>query len=172
MKKIPLEDLLVRPFHLLDQEWALLVAGTGDDANPMTVSWGGFGTLWHRPVATVYVRPQRHTFALLEQHPEFTLSVLPAARRSALELCGTRSGRDIDKWREARLDPRKSSTVAVPHVGGAELVLECRVLATLDVDPRRFVDLTVEECYPERDYHRVYLGQTVAAWGGDRFRAG
>ena len=50
MKRVAVEDLSFRPFHLLDREWALLVAGSGRP-NPMTVSWGGFGTLWNRPVA-------------------------------------------------------------------------------------------------------------------------
>ncbi len=83
MREINPENFLARPFHLLDKEWALLVAGK-DKANPMTVSWGGFGTLWNKPVVTVYVRPTRFTFCLLETEPEFTLNFLPSALRGAL----------------------------------------------------------------------------------------
>lgn len=163
MRKIEPAELTVKPFHLLDKEWALLVGGR-DRPNPMTVSWGGLGTLWNRPVATVYVRPTRHTWDLLNQHPEFTLNVLPPSLRPALQLCGTRSGRELDKWAAAGLVPEPSERVAVPRVGSARLSLECRVLATLDIDPANFVDPTVEDLYPGKDYHRVFLGEVLAAW--------
>lgn len=166
MKRIDAAALAVRPFHLLDKEWALLVGGR-ERPNPMTVSWGGLGTLWNRPVATVYVRPTRHTWGLLNEHPEFTLNVLPADRRPALELCGTKSGRDLDKWAAAGLAPEASEAVAVPRVAGARLAFECRVLATFEVDPARFLDPTIEKLYAAKDYHRVFLGEVVAAWADE-----
>ncbi len=154
---------MLRPFHILDEEWALLVGGH-ERPNPMTVSWGGLGTLWNRPVATIYVRPTRHTFDLLNVHPEFTLCFLPPAMKAALDLCGSCSGRDTDKWAAAGLRPEPSAAVAVPRVAGASLVLEGRVLATLDLDPTRFLDPTIESLYPQRDYHRAFIGEVVAAW--------
>lgn len=172
MKRLALDDVCLRPFHLLDQEWALLVAGSAK-ANPMTVSWGGFGTLWNKPVVTVYVRPTRFTFGLLNGHPEFTLNVLPGGLREALDVCGSRSGRDTDKWDEAGITPEASETVAVPRVAGAELALECRTLASLDLDPARFLDRALEKHYPDKDYHRVFIGEVLAAFASsDRFGAG
>ncbi len=168
MRKVDPTDLVVRPFELLDLEWALLVAGR-DRPNPMTVSWGGFGTLWQRPVATVFVRPTRHTFALLAAHPEFTLSFLPEDRREAMDLCGTKSGRDLDKWKAASLEPVPGERVAVPRVAGAILSLECRVLSTVDIDPARFLDPEIETLYPQRDYHRVFFGEVLLAWASERF---
>lgn len=171
LERVAPADLALRPFHLLDREWALLVAGA-EEPNPMTVSWGGFGTLWNRPVVTVYVRPTRHTFGLLCGHAEFTLNVLPPGMRAALDLCGTRSGRDTDKWEAAGLLPEPSEAVAVPRVGGAEFALECRLLHTLDLDPSRFLDPEIESLYPQRDYHRLFIGEVLAAWASPRFRAG
>ncbi len=168
MRTIEPQDLLVRPFRILDQEWALLVAGR-NEPNPMTISWGGLGTLWDRPVATVYVRPVRRTYELLEAHPEFTLNFLPAPLRAALEFCGAHSGRDTDKWRATGLTPAPSAQVAVPRVSQAVIALECRVLTTLDLDPSRFLDKTAEEFYPEADYHRLFIGDVVAAWAEDQF---
>ena len=167
-KRVESQSLVLRPFHLLDQEWALLVGGP-EHPNPMTVSWGGLGTLWNRPVATVYVRPTRFTFGLLEKDAEFTLNVLPASMKSVLDLCGTRSGRDLDKWEAAGIWPEPSERVAVPRVKGAELSLECRVIATFEVDPARFLDRSIEELYPLRDYHRAFVGEVLAAWATDRF---
>jgi flavin reductase (DIM6/NTAB) family NADH-FMN oxidoreductase RutF len=168
LKRLALAELIVRPFHLLDQEWALLVGGR-EHPNPMTVSWGGLGTLWNRPVVTVYVRPTRHTFGLLNKDPEFTLNVLPASMKSALDLCGTHSGRELDKWKAAGIRPEPSERVAVPRVKGAELSLECRVIATFAVDPARFLDRSIEELYPQKDYHRAFVGEVLAAWASARF---
>lgn len=166
MHKIDPAELALRPFFTLDKEWALLVGGR-ERPNPMTVSWGALGTLWMKPVATVYVRPTRHTFGLLAEHPEFTLNFMPHERRKAMELCGSKSGRDLDKWAAAGLAPEPSEAVAVPRVAGSRLSLECRVLGTFDFDPARFVDPSVDDLYPAKDYHRVFLGHVVAAWVSD-----
>ena len=163
MKRIEIEDLALRPFHILDKEWALLVAGR-EKPNPMTVSWGSFGTLWNRPAVTVYVRPTRYTCGLLSTESEFTLNILPEAMRPALDLCGSCSGRDTDKWAAAGLSREPSAAGSVPRVRGARLAMECRVLATLDLDPSRFLDSSVENLYPEKDYHRIFIGQVLTAW--------
>jgi len=171
VRKITPQELLVKPFTILDEQWALLVAGSARP-NPMTVSWGGLGTLWNRPVATVYVRPTRFTFSLLEAEPFFTLNFLAETHRAALDLCGSTSGRKTDKWREANLGRVPGEIVPVPRVAEAELALECRVLATLDVDPERFLEPALEELYAKKDYHRVFLGEVLAAFADERYLTG
>jgi flavin reductase (DIM6/NTAB) family NADH-FMN oxidoreductase RutF len=163
MNEIDLKHLSLRPFQLLDDEWALLVSGI-ERPNPMTVSWGGFGTLWNRPTATVYVRPTRHTFTCLEQSAEFTLNFLPRSERRALDVCGELSGRDHDKWHLASIEPEPAARVRTPRVAGATLVLECRVMASFDFLPERFLDPSLSDMYPIRDYHRVFLGEVLGVW--------
>ena len=170
MRRISPQELLARPFEIFDRQWALLVAGS-ERPNPMTVSWGGFGTLWDRPVATVYVRPTRFTFSLLDAEPAFTLNFLPEAHRAALDLCGTVSGRDSDKWDAAGLHQIAGDVAAVPRVAEAELALECRVLATVDLDPERFLDPSIQRLYPRKDYHRLFLGEVLGAWADGHFLA-
>lgn len=166
MKAVQPSDLQVRPFHLLDKEWALLVGGV-QSPNPMTVSWGGFGTLWNRPVVSVYVRPTRHTWSCLEQSKAFTLSFLPPELRRALDICGNTSGRDGDKWLRAGIEPEPSERIAVPRVKGAALSFECKVMATVDIDPARFVEPRIDRHYPQKDYHRLYFGEVLAIWERD-----
>ena len=164
MKKISVADLELAPFRLLDEDWALLVGGR-TRPNPMTVSWGGFGTLWNRPVVTVFVRPTRHTFQCIEESKAFSLNFMPPSMHRALDICGSLSGRDADKWKQAGIEPIACDTIAVPRVGGATLSLECRVLASIDLDPMRFVDASIESLYASHDYHRVYWGEVLTAWG-------
>ena len=130
----------------------------------MTVSWGGMGTLWHKPVVTVYVRPTRHTWGLLNDHPEFTLNFVPPSMKSALKVCGSSSGRDLDKWSKAQMVPEPSETIAVPRIAGSVLSFECRKMATVDLDPSLFLDEKINGLYPEKDYHRVYFGEVLAIW--------
>lgn len=163
MREIPPTELSIRPFQLLDQEWAILVGGTEERSNPMTVSWGGMGTLWNRPVVTVYVRPNRYTYEFLEANREFTLNFLGPEGREALDVCGTVSGRGANKWELSGLVPGKSSRISTPRVSTARLLFECRILAHLDFDPTRFVEPSLEKLYPLSDYHRVYFGEALLA---------
>jgi hypothetical protein len=67
MRRIEPAELALRPFHILDEEWAL--PGRRPRATQSDDGFvGGLGTLWNRPVATVYVRLTRFTFALLNAH--------------------------------------------------------------------------------------------------------
>jgi flavin reductase (DIM6/NTAB) family NADH-FMN oxidoreductase RutF len=162
MKPIDPTKLAIRPFEILDMEWALLVGGSRAP-NPMTVSWGGFGTLWNKPVITVFVRPTRFTWSRLVEEPFFTLNFLPEEHRGALEICGERSGRDVDKWELTGLHPETGGAVPVPCVAEARLAFECRTLATLDLDPARFIDVEIHRNYPAKDYHRIFFGEVLAA---------
>ena len=81
-------------FSLIGDRWMLITAGTPDHCNTMTASWGGLGVLWRKPMATIYVRPQRYTFGFIEQSDEFTLSFFGPQWKKALSYCGAVSGRD------------------------------------------------------------------------------
>ena len=85
-------------FSLIGDRWMLITAGTPDHCNTMTASWGGLGVLWRKPMAIIYVRPQRYTFGFIEQSDEFTLSFFGPQWKKALSYCGAVSGRDEDKF--------------------------------------------------------------------------
>lgn len=157
-EKLDPKQLDANFFSLLDDRWGLLTAADGEGCNPMTVSWGGAGILWNKPVVTVYVRPQRYTYKLMEAEQYFSLSFLPEKFRAAMTLCGTKSGRDMDKVKECNLTQIKDQPA--PYFGEAELTLICRKLYAQDLDPACFVDGTVDEKnYPGKDYHRMYIGE-------------
>ncbi|MCD8186883.1 MAG: flavin reductase, partial [Rikenellaceae bacterium] len=73
--------------------------------NTMTASWGAMGFLWNKPVAFVFVRPERYTFEFMEEYSAFTLSFMGKDQRHALKVCGSQSGRDSDKIADAGLKP-------------------------------------------------------------------
>jgi flavin reductase (DIM6/NTAB) family NADH-FMN oxidoreductase RutF len=140
--------------------------------NAVTVAWGSFGVMWHRPFAQVVVRPTRYTFDFREKGRDFTLSVFPERHRDALELLGTRSGRDGDKIQASGLTPIASTRVTAPGFAEAELILECRKIYSQDLDPARFLDPAIDANYPKKDDHRVYFGEILAALGVPEYAAG
>ncbi len=141
--------------RLFDKDWALLTAGEEEQVNTMTVSWGGMGVLWGKPVVFCFVRPQRHTFTLTERHERLSLSFLPEQYRPALRLCGTKSGRDINKFDAAGLTPAFAEDT--PYVAEARLVLLCRKLYADDLKQSCFLDPALLDNYKAGDFHRMYI---------------
>ena len=147
-------------FRLVGKDWMLITAkgknGNGDDViNTMTASWGGMGVLWNKPVAFCFIRPQRYTHALTEQSERFSLSFFSEEYRGALRLCGTKSGREIDKFAATGLTP--TTVEDTPYVKEARLVLICRKLYADQIKEDCFVDQAMLEHYPAKDYHTVYV---------------
>lgn len=98
--RIDPKELDQNVFSMIGEQWMLVTAGTVERCNTMTASWGGLGVLWGKPVATVYIRPQRYTLEFVEREDCFTLSFFGEEYRKALALCGSKSGRDVDKVKE------------------------------------------------------------------------
>ena len=145
---------------------ALLVAGRGKP-NPMTIGWGQLGPVWGKPVFAALVRPSRHTHKLLLEHGEFTVNVPGDALADALELCGTKSGRDVDKIAAAGLSLVSGETVAVPSLAGARYVYECRVVHRTEMIPANADAAVIGSFYPRGDWHAVFHGIVLAAFRED-----
>ena len=143
-------------FSLIGDRWMLITAGTPERCNTMTASWGGLGVLWHKPMATIYVRPQRYTFEFIEQSDEFTLSFFGPQWKKALSYCGTVSGRDEDKF--AACGFHVAAAGQAPYIQEADLVLVCKKRYWNDLDPAHMDEEALKE-YKAKDYHRMYLGE-------------
>ncbi|MBM3492866.1 MAG: flavin reductase family protein [Armatimonadetes bacterium] len=155
-------DLLENPFKLISQDWMLITAGPPDDCNTMTASWGGVGHIWGKDVCWCVVRPVRHTFAFMERNDAFTLSWFAEEHRPALNLLGTKSGRDGDKIAEAGLTRVAGPIAGTTAFAQARLVIACRKVYWHDLDPTHFLDPDIERNYPQRDYHRMYFGEIAS----------
>ncbi|MEN8209083.1 MAG: flavin reductase [Candidatus Fermentibacteria bacterium] len=158
-KEIKPDDISDSVFKLIAEDWFLLTAGSpADGYNTMTASWGGLGQLWHKRAAFVFVRPQRHTWKFMENNELFTMSFFSEAYRDALKYCGSHSGRDTDKALETGLTPFEPSAGTAAFEQAA-LILVCRKLYFQDFKPERFLDNEIDSLYPEKGYHRMYIGE-------------
>lgn len=159
-KTINAADIGGNAIRLFGETWALLSAGKEDHFNAMTISWGGLGQLWMRPVATCYVRPSRYTYEFMESCEYYTLSFFDEQYRPALSVFGDKSGRDTDKVSETGLTPAAGASGAV-YFEEARLVIVCKKLYRRDFEPADFITDEIPKNYDYEDFHRMYIGEIV-----------
>lgn len=165
MREIPVSELTLNPMTKIAREWMLLTAGTKETGyNTMTASWGHLGSLWGHggglPTSVAFVRPQRYTKAFMDREAYYTLSFFPPEYKKQLAYLGSHSGRDEDKVAECGLTPVFVENGTTFHE--AELTLVCRKLYRAPIVEEGFVDKAViVDCYPERDFHDMYIGEIV-----------
>ena len=146
-------------FKQFDKKWALLTAGTKDSFNTMTISWGGLGTLWNKPVVTAYVRTSRYTHDFMDDNEYFTVSFYPEEYKKVLGMLGSKSGRDMDKMHNSGITPkaaRDSMTFAE-----AEMTLVCKKLFKQQLDVSNIPEDIAAAYYTGDAPHDMYIGEVV-----------
>jgi flavin reductase (DIM6/NTAB) family NADH-FMN oxidoreductase RutF len=170
---IKIKDFNTNVFDDLNKNWMLLTAGDfqSGDFNAMTVSWGFFGTFWHKPVVITGVRPQRHTLSFLEKYDSFTLCAFPPEFQENLNYCGTKSGKEVNKIQECGLTPIPGDAVNAPGFEQAELIIECKILYSDAMKGKCFLDKSlIKSIYPDRDFHRLFFGEVMKINGNTSYR--
>lgn len=147
----------------------LLTTKSGDKVNSMTIGWGTLGVEWGRPVFVAYVRDSRYTKKLLDKTMEFTVNVpVGAVDRNVLKVCGTKSGRDMDKITELGLTLEEPEVISVPGIRELPLTLECKVISCQRQVPEVLSEGVIQDCYAvgpgAGDYHTAYYGQILKAY--------
>lgn len=143
--------------ELIGKEWMLISAGSPEKFNTMTANWGSIGYYANKPVAMIFVRPERYTFDFIESSDHFTLSFFGDRNREALSLLGKVSGRDCDKVSQAGLTPIFTE-LDNPSFGEARMVLECRKIFGHNMSQEEFMDQEIfSNCYSKGGVHKLYM---------------
>ncbi len=158
--KEPLYQFDESVFRLIDKDWMLICAGSRNHYNMMTASWGTMGILWNKPIAIIFIRPQRYTFDFVEKNEYFTLNFFEETYRDTLKLMGTKSGREINKMQHNKLQVKETGN-ETPFFEQARYVMECKKIYSDDIKPELFMSADIEKMYPEKDYHRWYIGEII-----------
>jgi flavin reductase (DIM6/NTAB) family NADH-FMN oxidoreductase RutF len=146
----------------LHKQGAFLTVKSGDVVNAMTISWGNIGFEWNKPIFTVLVRESRYTYELIEKASEFTVSIpLSDSLKSALAYCGSKSGRDVDKFKECSLTLEPGKLVETPIISDCELHYECKIVYKQALDPAILSEEIKESSYKNGNYHTIYYGEIV-----------
>ena len=148
-------------FDRIGKDWMLITAGTKNNCNTMTASYGGFGILFSKNVAHIYVRPHRHTYNFLENSDSFSLSFFDGEKyRKELQYCGRTSGRDENKIQKCNFTAIEIDKI--PCIEQANIIVLCKKIYATDIDKGIFYDdSNLQKCYPDGDTHRMYVGEIL-----------
>ena len=151
-------------------EGVLMTTKAGDEVNTMTIGWGHLGIEWYKPTFIAYVRQSRHTKQLVDKNPEFTINIpLAAADKEIIKICGTQSGRDVNKIEKLNLTLVPGETVSVPGIKEMPLTLECKVIYQQDQVLSALEEASRDRFYKpgtanDGDFHTMYYGEITAAY--------
>lgn len=163
------KDIKENPIKLFGDDWAVVAAGTQDDFNELTVSWGALGDAWwdNMPIAIIFVSATRFTHKYLEANDTFSINVFPRQYRKALAYIGTHSGKNEDKVAATGLKV-DFSELGTPLFPEAHLVLECRKIYAHDLERDKFSESLIGN-YAQAKFqgvvpHTVFFGEIVNCW--------
>jgi len=130
--------------------------------NTMIIGWGGITIVWGRPIFIVLVRDSRATYNLIESSNEFTISIpINQSMKKEIALCGTKSMRDIDKFKECNFTPVKGRKIDTPIISEAELHYECKVIYKQTLNQDVVLPIVKSRYYNNTANHTVYYGEIV-----------
>ncbi|MDP2854911.1 MAG: flavin reductase family protein [Smithellaceae bacterium] len=143
---------------------AFLTVKAADALNTMTIGWATFGFIWQKPIMMVAVRDSRHTFGIIEKASDFTVTIPSGDMSKATAFCGTKSGRDVDKFKMCNLETANGRNVASPIIKVAGIHYECKIVFKSAMNPA-FLDKSYDQAmYPQKDYHTLYFGEILACY--------
>jgi flavin reductase (DIM6/NTAB) family NADH-FMN oxidoreductase RutF len=161
-KQVEITSIFTETIEKLKGPGVILLAG--NPPNPMTIGWGTIGYIWGRMIFTALVRPSRFTFSLIDSATEFTVNLLPAEFESQVNLCGTTSGRDVDKIKKCGFDLEHGILIAAPYLKESFIHYECRIIHKSDLVPGTIDKAIIKKYYSEDDFHRVFFGEIIGAF--------
>jgi flavin reductase (DIM6/NTAB) family NADH-FMN oxidoreductase RutF len=162
--KVNLFDYLDYTLKMAESTGVLLVTvSSNGKPNIMTIGWILLGRSYHKnPIAVVAVRPNRHTFKLLDEVEEFVVAVPTPELKEKVSLCGEKSGRDTDKFIETQLTPLPSVHVKPPSIKECVVNFECRIYNK--IRPPHFILTPEHRESPLSKQHTIYFAEILGAY--------
>ncbi len=124
-------------------------ADTEGRGNIITLAWAGTINS-EPPMLSISVRRERYSYGLIKEKGQFAVNLTTQKLAYATDLCGVKSGKDIDKFKAAKLTAVKAAVIDVPIIKESPVSLECVVknrleLGSHDMFIAEIVAVNVEE---------------------------
>ena len=100
--------------------------------NMMTIAWGGI-CCSQPPCVTISLRKATYTYGCIEERKAYTINIPSASMVKEVDYVGITSGRNVDKFAVTKLTPVRSDLVDAPYIKEFPLVIECKVIHTLEI---------------------------------------
>lgn len=158
MLKKDLNEFQKNIFNELGKNYAIVTAGDKKTGyNCLTASWGGFGVLWGKNVAYIFIRKSRYTHQFMEQSESVTLSFLNDQYKEAKQLIGTVSGKNTDKVDAAGLHYTYDPDFDGCYIEEADYCFKLKKLYCIDLPIENLAIHLQEQYYPTKDEHTMYV---------------
>lgn len=144
---------------------AFLTVSNEDKVNTMTISWGSVGFMWRKPMFMALVRESRYSNEFLKNGDTYTVSIpYSDEMKKALSICGTKSGRECDKEKEADIKFINSKEVSTPIIEGCDKYYECKVVFSQVIDLDSMDEEIVNKFYADGDKHILYFAEIIQSY--------
>jgi len=163
MEKINYISIVEDTIQRIKSKGAFLVVKSKDDEkiNVMTIGWVAIGFMWRKPIMTVMVRKSRFTHHIIESASSFTVNISTNDLEEALNFCGTKSGRDFNKFKKCNLSVISAQKVNTPIINVSGFHYECKIVYKSKMNPNFLCKEYKENVYVDNDYHTLYFGEIV-----------
>lgn len=160
---------LMNSLKNMEKKGAFLTVKDNDGKiNTMTIGWANIGYEWGKPMFTVLVRESRYTYKLLENAEDFTVSIpFDDKMNETLRFCGSKSGRDFDKFKECNLTMLNSKLVKSPIIGNCQMFYECKIVYKHPMDLHFLDDEIKNKWYKSNDCHTIYYGEILNCYSNE-----
>lgn len=119
-----------KPERLYPNPVVLVSSSNGVKDNIITLAWAGT-VCSNPPMISISIRPSRYSHELISSSKEFVINIPDEKMINACNFCGTKSGRDFDKFKEMQLTKEKGLVINTPMIKECTINIECRVKDTI-----------------------------------------
>lgn len=166
--KIAPQDIKEDVFTLVSKDFTVLTGGTPERYNSMVAGWGGWGTLFEKPVTWCFLRANRYTLELIKKDQIYTMSYFDNDYKGDIMVFGTQTGRDGSKMKDTQLTAVQTPQGSMAFKE-AKLIIECKLVETTTVSPDDFLTedgrkFVVDAHAEAGEYHKIVFGDIVNVW--------
>ncbi len=119
--------------------------------NIVTVAWTGT-ICTNPPMVYISLRPERYSYNIIKETKEFVINLTNKQLTKAVDYCGVKSGREVDKFKEMKLTPVKGEQVSAPYIAEAPVSIECKVTDILELGSHHMFLAKVEGVHVDKKY--------------------
>lgn len=137
----------VKPYAAVFPCPVALVSVTLDDTpNLITLAWVA-NVCSDPPKVGISIRPSRYSHQLIKNSGEFVVNIPAEELLKEVDFCGVVSGRDHNKFEEAKLTPLPASSVKSPLVKECPVNIECKLEQVISLGT-----------------HDLFIGEVLVVW--------
>ena len=154
---------------------ALVSCGSLEKSNISTISWTGI--ICSDPMLVyVSLRPTRYSYEIIKETKEFVINLPNKNQVKEADLCGTKSGREIDKFKECHFTKSLSTKVSAPYIKECPISLECKVLevkklGTHDMFIAEVVSINADENFVDENDNILFEKANLISFAGKKYFA-